>query len=95
MLQLVLAWIFLPALWAGLYTIALPFTGYYCVLYSERMGRTFRRLRTFLYFLFNRRAQGELIRENHEILQSIYDLAGRLPTPPAILPLPPITKERV
>src|SRR5262249_37025567 len=50
-IQLILAWYLLPAFWAGLYTVALPYTGFIALLYGERLGAMLRRLRTFLYFL--------------------------------------------
>jgi hypothetical protein len=36
--QITAAWLWLPALWAALYTIALPYTGYVALLYGDRAG---------------------------------------------------------
>lgn len=49
------AWLILPWLWAALYTVALPYTGYYLLLMWDRLWAVFRRTRTFLTFYFIRR----------------------------------------
>src|SRR5205085_7523531 len=41
-LQLTAAWLLLPTLWAGVYTLALPYSGYVAVLYFERALATLR-----------------------------------------------------
>ena len=78
LLQLTAAWVWLPAFWAGLYTVALPYTGYYALLYRDRVGSTWRRLRTVFYFLWNRSHQEELAREGREIIAHIRALGERL-----------------
>src|SRR5262245_31345714 len=77
-LQITAAWLCLPALWAALYTIALPYTGYIALLYGDRAGATWRRLRTFLYFLFNRARQDELAREGRDIIAAIRQLETQI-----------------
>jgi hypothetical protein len=71
----------LPALWAGLYTIALPYTGYVALLYGDRVGATWQRLRTFWYFLRHPTRQEELAGEGREIIAAIRALGQRLPQP--------------
>ena len=75
-MQLAAAWVFLPAVWAALYTVALPYAGYYAVLYHERAGSAWRRARTFLYFLFRPGVQQRLTTEGRQILSDIEKLAG-------------------
>jgi hypothetical protein len=77
-LQLAAAWLLLPAFWAGIYTVALPYTGYYALLYRDRLGSTFWRTRTFLLFLGNRAPQEQLVREGRAIIQQIRDLGDQL-----------------
>jgi 1-acyl-sn-glycerol-3-phosphate acyltransferase len=79
LVQIAAAWIFLPAFWAAIYTIALPYTGYVTLLYSERAGSSWRRLRTFLYFFRNRSRQQELAREGRDIIAGIRALDEQLP----------------
>jgi glycerol-3-phosphate O-acyltransferase / dihydroxyacetone phosphate acyltransferase len=74
-------WILLPTLWAAIYTVALPYTGYYALLYGERAGSAWRRANTFLYFLFNRDTQSRLVDEGRSILSAVYALGDRLETP--------------
>jgi 1-acyl-sn-glycerol-3-phosphate acyltransferase len=78
-IQLLAAWLLLPAFWAILYTVALPYTGYYAVLYGDRWQRALRRARTFIYFFLNRDRQQELSREGQEIIRDIRSLGERLP----------------
>lgn len=70
-LQIAASWLCLPALWATLYTVALPYTGYVALLYFERLGATLRRLRTFVYFLQNRQRQKELASQGRDISAAI------------------------
>lgn len=79
LIQLTSAWVFLPALWAALYTVALPYTGYYALLYGERAGRALRRTRTFLHLLRDRSGQKKLAEEGRAILARIHILEGYLP----------------
>jgi 1-acyl-sn-glycerol-3-phosphate acyltransferase len=81
LLQVGAAWLLLPALWAALYTVALPYTGYLALLYGERAGAAWRRLRTFLYFFANRSRQEELAREGREIITAVRALGERLARP--------------
>jgi glycerol-3-phosphate O-acyltransferase/dihydroxyacetone phosphate acyltransferase len=77
-LQLTAAWIFIAHFWAILYTVALPYTGYYCLLYHDRVSVARHRARTFLYFIFHRTAQIRLAAEGRDILSGIYALAVHL-----------------
>ena len=74
LVQIGAAWLWLPALWATLYSIALPYTGYVALLYGERVGAMFRRLRTFWYFWRHRQHQDELAREGRSIIAAIQAL---------------------
>jgi len=78
MLQIGAAWIFLPALWAALYTLSLPYFGAVALLYGDRMKATWRRLRTFLYFRRHPELQKILAQEGSEIIQAIRDLGEKL-----------------
>src|SRR5262249_46308290 len=81
LLQIGAAWLLLPALWAGLYTLALPYTGYVALLYGDRAGATWRRLWTFLYLLRHPSRQEEMAREGRDIITAIRSLGERLPHP--------------
>jgi 1-acyl-sn-glycerol-3-phosphate acyltransferase len=85
-LQLTAAWLFLPRPWPAVYTLALPYTGIYCILYHDRAASALRRTRTYLHFLFNRRAQNDLAAQGRTLLTEIYALASHLQSPP---PVPP------
>lgn len=76
--QLAAAWLLLPALWAALYSIALPYTGYYALLYRDRIGGAYRRTRTFIRFLRDRTEQERLATEGRTLLAQIRALAARL-----------------
>jgi hypothetical protein len=78
-IQIGLAWFLLPGFWAALYTLALPYTGYYALLYRDRIGGTLRRTRTFFHFVRHPEVQAELAREGREIIARIQTLADCLP----------------
>jgi hypothetical protein len=61
-----------------IYTIALPFTGYYAILYNERTGSARRRAMTFIYFLLHPKLQRQLADQGRAILNAIHTLAGYL-----------------
>ena len=69
------AWWFLPRWWALLVTVALPYSGYYALLYRDRVTLVWRRLRTFVQFLFDRPSQDRLASEGRAILKQMFDLA--------------------
>jgi hypothetical protein len=77
-LQLAAAWWLLPHLWAAVYTVALPYTGYYAILYSDRLRRSWRRTATFLRFLVHREEQTQLAAEGRAIVTQIRELGARL-----------------
>ena len=77
-IQLAAAWLLMPALWAVVYTVALPYTGYYALLYQDRVGSAWRRAGTFVYFLFRPDVQQRLVQEGQEILAGIHALARHL-----------------
>jgi glycerol-3-phosphate O-acyltransferase / dihydroxyacetone phosphate acyltransferase len=78
-IQLTAAWLWLATLWAAVYTVALPYTGYYALLYGERAGSALRRARTFVTFLFDRSSQQRLAQEGRLIIAQIRELETRLP----------------
>lgn len=80
LLQLTAAWLLFPALWAGIYTVALPYAGYYSLLYGDRLGQTWRRAATFLRFLFQRHEQQRLATEGEAIVARIREFGARLET---------------
>jgi 1-acyl-sn-glycerol-3-phosphate acyltransferase len=71
LVQLVAAWLLLPTLWASLYTIALPYTGYYAVLYGDRFQRAWRRARTFVRLARSPAEQQQLAMEGRGIVREI------------------------
>jgi 1-acyl-sn-glycerol-3-phosphate acyltransferase len=75
--QLGIAWWLLPRFWAIIYTIALPYTGYYAVLYGDRFRRAWRRARTFIRFVLRPSEQQQLAAEGREIVEEIRAL-GKL-----------------
>ena len=77
LVQLASAWLRLPPLWAGLYTVALPYTGYYALLYADRLPQSWRRARTFLRFLFSPR-RPRLADEGRAIVARIRELGRQL-----------------
>jgi 1-acyl-sn-glycerol-3-phosphate acyltransferase len=81
--QLAAAWLLLPAVWAGVYTMALPYTGYYALLYRDRIGAAFRRARAFFLFLFDRSMQEQLAQEGRALIGHIRQLGEELGTLPA------------
>ena len=80
--QLAAAWWFLPAFWAGVYTVALPYTGYYALFYGDRLGRSWRRTVTFLRFLVRRQDQERLAAEGRAIVGQIRELGTRVESEP-------------
>jgi 1-acyl-sn-glycerol-3-phosphate acyltransferase len=78
LVQLGLAWWLLPTAWALLYTVALPYTGYYALLFGDRAGRSWRRMVTFLRFLIRPGEQERLAAEGREIVGRIRELGARL-----------------
>ncbi len=82
---LLAAWWFLPPLWAVLFSVAVPYCGYYAVLYGDRLWRVGRRARTFVRFLLHPAEQQRLAGEGRAIVAEIRALAARLESPPAHL----------
>ena len=78
-LQLALAWLLLPTLWAFVYTLMLPFSGAYYVLWRDRVGAAFRRARTFLRWKSDPALQVRLAQEGQEIIRDVRALAPQTP----------------
>lgn len=79
-LQLGAAWLLLPRLWAVIYTFALPYTGYYAILYGDRFQRAWRRAHTFVRFTLRPDMQRELADEGRGIVEEIRALAHVMET---------------
>src|SRR5262249_50466957 len=77
-LVLGLAFATLSAFWAAAYSAALPYSGYYALLYRERTAGAWRRTRTFGYWLFHRPQQSRLAAEGRAIVDAIGALGERL-----------------
>src|SRR5262249_26484088 len=73
-----LVWATLPAAWAAVYSMALPYTGAYVLLYGERGAGAWRRTRTFVYWVLHRARQSRLAAEGREIVAAIQALAEEL-----------------
>jgi 1-acyl-sn-glycerol-3-phosphate acyltransferase len=84
-LQLTAAWLLLPVLWAAIYTLALPYSGYYAILLGDRLSRSRRRTATFLRFLRHPGEQRALAAEGRAINGQIRDLAAHLQAAPSPL----------
>lgn len=82
-IQIALAWIFLPWPLALSYSVLLPLSGWFTVRYDDRMRDAWRRSRTFLRFMVNRRLQRQLIDEANTIVAEIERLSAELPPPDA------------
>jgi 1-acyl-sn-glycerol-3-phosphate acyltransferase len=74
LMQLAAAWLLLPLLWASMYTFALPFTGYYAVLYGDRFQQAWRRARTFVRLARHPDDQRQLAMEGRAIIDEIRTL---------------------
>ena len=83
-LELAAAWILLSWPFALAFTVLLPYSGYYALLYRDRAGGVFRRSRTFLRFLFQRGLQNRLAEEGRTLIRGIERLAGAQPADPEI-----------
>jgi len=78
LVQLGVAWWLLPAFWACMYTVALPYTGYYVLLFSDRVGRSWQRMVTFLRFLTQPGEQKRLAAEGRDIVGRVRELEAGL-----------------
>lgn len=76
-LQLASVWLLFPKIWAFLYTLMLPYSGYYCLLYGERAARALRRTRTFFSFLAAPARQRRLADEGRAIIAHVQELQAR------------------
>jgi 1-acyl-sn-glycerol-3-phosphate acyltransferase len=71
LILLAAVWLLLPVLWASIYTVALPYTGYYAVLYGDRFQRAWQRARTFLRFTRKPEEQQLLAADGRAIVEEI------------------------
>lgn len=76
--QITVAWLYLPTLWAGSYTLTLPFFGYLALLYRDRVGAILQRGRAFMKFLWTPGLQKNLISEGRSIIEDLQRLGDEL-----------------
>ncbi|HEX4125675.1 MAG TPA: lysophospholipid acyltransferase family protein [Tepidisphaeraceae bacterium] len=84
LVQLAAAWLALPVSWAAVYSVALPYTGYYAILYHGRAAGAWRRASTFVYFLLHPALQTRLADQGREIFAAVQQLARHLDPAPAV-----------
>ena len=88
LLQIGTAWFCLPAPWALLYTVAVPYSAAVALLYGDRLSATWRRLTTFVYFWRDPGRQQFLAEEGKGIIAEIRhvcaELAGVVREPKAV-----------
>jgi glycerol-3-phosphate O-acyltransferase/dihydroxyacetone phosphate acyltransferase len=73
-LQVAVVSLLVPTWWAVIYAVAVPYTGYYAILYGDRLRQAWRRAGTFTRFAFHPEEQHALATEGREIVQEIRDL---------------------
>jgi len=78
LVQITVTWLYLPALWAGIYTLTLPFFGYLSLLYRDRVGAILQRGRAFMKFLWTPGLQKRLINEGRSIIEDLQRLGDEL-----------------
>lgn len=76
-LQMVAAWLLLPVPWALVFTLSLPFSGLYYVLWRDRAGGAWRRARTFVRWCLDRGLQSRLASDGRALTQDVLALAER------------------
>ncbi len=76
-LQVTTAWMMLPALAAAAYTLLLPVSGVYLLLWRDRVGSAWRRAKTFVRWLLHGEVQQRLAEEGRRIIGGIEALAER------------------
>ncbi len=70
------AWLLLPKAWPLVYSVLLPYGGWYMVNWADRVGGSWQRMRTFLQFLARPALQQELVSEGREIIGEIQRLGS-------------------
>lgn len=77
-LQISAAWFFWPPLWVGVYALSLPLSGFFTVLYRDRVGNVWQRSHTFLMFLKDPGLRDRLGKEGRDIIEELTKLGERL-----------------
>jgi glycerol-3-phosphate O-acyltransferase/dihydroxyacetone phosphate acyltransferase len=77
-LQIAVAALLLPPLWAVLYALLLPLSGAVALLWRDRAGGAWRRARTFLHFLRRPADQRRLAAEAQAIADDLRRLAAEM-----------------
>jgi hypothetical protein len=80
-LQIGIAALLLPPLWALVYALALPLSGAVALLWRDRAGGAWRRARTFLHFLRRPADQRRLTAEATAIAGELRRLAAEMERP--------------
>ena len=76
--QITAAWFWLTPVWTLLYAVSLPVTGFFTVLYHDRVGNIMDRARTFILFLRDPDLRERLGREGREIIEELRKLGEKL-----------------
>ncbi len=77
-LQLAAAWLLLSTLGAVVYSLVLPYTGAFAVVYMDRVRGTWVRTKTFVRFVRDRSLQRRLIAEGGTIIAAVQRLNDEL-----------------
>jgi hypothetical protein len=77
-IQITIAWLYLSAVWAAAYTVSLPVSGLFAILYRDRVGNIHHRARTFFLFLKNPELRERLGREGRAIINELTKLGEKL-----------------
>ena len=72
--QIAVAWLYLPVLWACIYMVSLPFSAYFTLLYRDRLQGTLQRVQAFTRFLRHPELQAQLISEGRSIIEDLQRL---------------------
>ncbi len=78
MVQAALVWIYLSPIYALIYTLSLPISGYAAIRYLERAGGIWQRSRTFIIFLIRPQLQNHLLEEGRQIIRRIQSLGEQV-----------------
>ncbi len=76
--QISLAWFYLPVLWTAVYALSLPLSAYFTVRYRDRAGGTLQRIRAFMRFMREPDLQARLIAEGRSIIEDLQRLGEEL-----------------
>jgi 1-acyl-sn-glycerol-3-phosphate acyltransferase len=75
-LQVTAAFLLLPAAWAALYALSLPYSAAVALMYGDRAGGAWRRARTFLLLYRRPRWRAALVEEAQALIHEIQGFAA-------------------